>query len=131
MLKVYGLWLISPMRLDCRKVILPPNESLKPTSYPLLREITRDKKWTHINTTDNPIFKHIQWIWNSIFWLAGQNLRNYKQYDKIENTSYQRQVVKHHLFLISNHLTFNKHIYLGPTQSLRGILDVWTYRVLG
>ena len=41
----------------------------------------RDK--THITTSETPIFKHIQWIWNTIFWLGIENVKNDRQYDKI------------------------------------------------
>lgn len=55
--------------------------------------------------------------------LAGRRkFKNYSQYGKIGNTSYQMQVVKRHFFLIFKQLTFNKHIHLGPTQSLSSSL---------
>ena len=41
----------------------------------------RDK--THITTSETPIFKHIQWIWNTIFWLGVENVKNDREYDKI------------------------------------------------
>ena len=54
-LRVYGLWLISSMRLDWRKDIKPLKLirlvyiwSLKPASYSLPTEIIRDVKQTHI-----------------------------------------------------------------------------------
>ena len=60
-----------------------------------------DVKRTHTTTSDTPIFMHMQS--NSTFWLIVENLENDRQYDKIQNISYQRQVVKCHLFFIFTH----------------------------
>ena len=43
----------------------------------------RQKINTYSTTSDNPIFIHIQWKFSSKFWLGFENLKNYRQYDKI------------------------------------------------
>ena len=52
-------------------------------------------------------------------WLRVEDLKKCRQFDKIKNTSYQRQVVKCNLFL-----TFNKSIHLSPSQSFRYLLNI-------
>ena len=69
---------------------------------------------THNTTSDNPIFMHIQWIWNSTFWLRVENPKNYRKY-MLPNTCH----LFHTLF------TFTERIHLGPKQSFRYVLDVW------
>ena len=92
------------------------------------------KKWLHNTTSDNPIFINIQWIWNSTFRLGVEKIskKKYRQYDKIWNTSYQKQVVKCHILLITH--SWWTHVFRS-TSIILGLLDVWkhdwTFRILG
>ena len=71
------------------------------------------------------IFKTSFYLKKEASCLRGEYLKNYRQYDKVQKISNQRQIVKYHLFLIFTH-SYWPH----PLKSkliISGLLNVWKH----
>ena len=81
------------------------------------------KKSNIQNTTSyNQIFMHTQSIWNSVFWVKVENLKNDSQYDKIQEN--EIRFIRHFYPLLTNRFIRVQFIHLEAFQILINIIGL-------